>query len=346
MRSIKDAWSKGVCLHPQAPGLCFGKPIDSHTIQKARVLESIAEEGHVLTFKIDVASMLKSAMDGTAFFDDPMLAHILAMVAGGATEPRSLGWRQASVFPGFCKPHDHDTFAPIEEEPLTFDDRQCFLLAYRAACMEVWEKGAALKLKLSASPTLGIEQDDEGSTTYNELGLEEHARTKAEFDSRLMTGNFRDIRALVFNLDVNPGVATSGFFAPEISFQDEALQNLADVETPLQHVAFCLLPGTADCSYAFFGWLDGSPAVERFAASILELDERERPDALLRLAFESFENTFMSPSWWDALNEEQQMWVRLRSSTGGFEVRPLTYKPDGNHLAKFKAEVLRNDIGS
>ncbi len=115
---------KQVCLHPEAPKECSEKVIRAHTIQRGSSLKRIAEDGHVFGFAYDL-----KALD----------------LNKGNIGIKRVGINQASTFSGFCGHHDNLTFAPVENEPFTATDEQCFLLGYRAMCRELYQKQTALE---------------------------------------------------------------------------------------------------------------------------------------------------------------------------------------------------------
>jgi hypothetical protein len=98
------------CWHPQAsPSTCNvdnnGRTIisDAHSIQNNRILNSLAENGHVSTYSRD----------------------------SGDFEGILVSRNRASTFLGFCNTHDH-IFVPIENSDYEGTAAQNFLFAYRA----------------------------------------------------------------------------------------------------------------------------------------------------------------------------------------------------------------------
>ena len=47
-------------------------------------------------------------------------------------------------------------------------------------------------------------------------------------------------------------------------------------------------------------------------ATLNELLDRDLPHAILRFAFEFFENTYFSPKWWDRLDNQVQFLLKKR----------------------------------
>jgi hypothetical protein len=272
---------------------------------------------------------------------EPKLDLLADLKVAGAFTPKQIGIANASTFPGFCGAHDHDTFAPIEECELNFDDEQCFLLTYRPACMELWAQRAKANVLKTAIDQEGPFNFLEAIRDDGDIALAENLERKAQLDLILLSGTFGDIHALVLDFDGNPGVATAGVFAPEVDFADHPLQDIQDLETPLQYVSYSIIPSAAG-GHAIIGWHGNSAVADDFVSSLLSLDASEWPDALLRVAFESLENTYFSPHWWDDLNEEQKHWAGLRATLGAITTKPISYKPDGVTIATLKASVVRH----
>src|SRR5258708_23615381 len=84
-----SVWDRKECLHPlAAPAVCNGI-VSAHTVQRSGVLERIGDSpNHVRTF-------------------------YRALDRAGELIPRSVGWRKASTFTGFCARHDDETFAAL-----------------------------------------------------------------------------------------------------------------------------------------------------------------------------------------------------------------------------------------
>ena len=100
------AW--GRCLEPR--WACEEPPIRAHSIQNARILERVAEDGHVVAI---VTAYHPTVPPRPSF--------------------RSVGRNKATTFAGLCAKHDRDIFRRIDAAPIDMDDpEQLFLLAYRA----------------------------------------------------------------------------------------------------------------------------------------------------------------------------------------------------------------------
>lgn len=106
-----EGW--GRCLEPRWQ--CTNTPVKAHSIQNARIIDRIAENGHVVT--------ISAVFHPTS----PPFPHF-----------RRVGRNKATTFEGLCAKHDREIFRRIDTEPIdTGDAEQLFLLAYRAATREL-----------------------------------------------------------------------------------------------------------------------------------------------------------------------------------------------------------------
>ena len=110
------AWKKSKeCIVP----MCTQKSIiKSHTIPRGMLLDSVAENGHVLTPDF-------SQVEGTPIMN-------------------SLGINIASTFPGFCKTHEN-LFEEFENNKKLESERHIYLQTYRAVCRESFRSSLLAK---------------------------------------------------------------------------------------------------------------------------------------------------------------------------------------------------------
>lgn len=116
-RKQKEASVKGCLRGGDDQAGCCGKIVQAHSIQRGKILASIAEgsEGKVYYLGLvpaeDMASMIP--------------------------EFRLEGIKKFSTFSGFCGGHDKAIFQPIEDVIFTATDKQKNIYAYRAAAKEL-----------------------------------------------------------------------------------------------------------------------------------------------------------------------------------------------------------------
>ncbi len=166
------------CLHPR-PKECTGKPIGSHSIQKALILLLADATHHVLMFN----STFSHNRQPTASMN-------------------RVGVNEASVFLGLCAKHDSETFNLIENVPLDINNKeQHFLFAYRAILKECTVKNKNYELtKRLCKDYLDQGNADEFMSAYfminayvNYQGLFYTEKIKRLLDISLLTKKFDDL---------------------------------------------------------------------------------------------------------------------------------------------------------
>lgn len=101
------------CLAPH--GGCTARAIKAHSVQNGRVLELIAENGHVKGLRGIVKKDRSTGIEG------PIL------------EFADIGRNEASTFEGFCGRHDAEIFKKLDCSPFDrSNEEQLYLLAYRS----------------------------------------------------------------------------------------------------------------------------------------------------------------------------------------------------------------------
>lgn len=271
------------CLAASAPSGCAGKPIRSHTVQKAS-LRQIARKGHVYGIQEDIG--------------------------GGSRPPVKvalIGVNNASTFSGFCSTHDAAIFRPLETADFEPTREQVLLLMLRAVSHELSAKRGVLNLMqelrqadrgldLDAQRTVQEQVSDYADASR--MALRRLERLKVAIEGRLATGGA--VNYLVFDLKEPPTVMCSGTICPEVDLVGRVVQDLGDLRADLHMGAFVLCSSRGR-SVAVYAWLDDDAASRQFARSLDGQTDANVPHALARIAFEHFENIFLAPDWWDGL---------------------------------------------
>jgi len=133
--SILGKWAKQKTGRCWAPSLdCENAPIRAHSMQNARILESIQEDGHVIGIEV----FLKSGELHVGF--------------------RKIGRNKATTFLGLCSHHDTEIFSHLDQNLLDLnDDKTCLLLTWRAITHEMAEKmeqGVKFQSEYQVTPTI------------------------------------------------------------------------------------------------------------------------------------------------------------------------------------------------
>lgn len=294
---------KGYCAHPLAGSNC-GKVINSHTIQRRGGLSEIAENGHVYSVKEGGSRILEN---------------------DGKIVPHKIGCRSASTFAGFCGVHDTKMFAPIETRVPELTKENIFLFSFRAVAYEQFFKRAAydcLDVQRQADygkPFLEQVLIQDHLNCYKlglERGMSDMDEWKREYDGAYSSGDYSKFSGYACAFSEALPVACCGAFHPEIDFSGAKLQIITRGDAGFEHVAVSLTPvnGKTVLTIGWFGLPDG-PA-ERFARSFKDLDDSAKSNAAMHLAFEHLENTYITPKWWDQLDDEARGKLIYRSMTG------------------------------
>lgn len=316
-RASNAAKSRKYCSAPEAlKSSCSGKIINAHTVSKGSSLLEIADStNHVLGLKISLANIQKG---------------------NGILVPERIGVNQASTFKGFCSIHDKQFFACIEDKPFTKESDQLFALAYRALCKEIYAKGS------SENVVEFVKEADKGKGFLEQLHLQHFASNfalgvdtavkelsilKERLDSHLLGNSQITFCHLVITSETPCPVAVSSILSPDVDFEGNRIQNLADLTIAAEYVIFNSF-SSGGRGYVVFTWLETAKTVESFIRSLMKYDIRSLKNALLRFFFSVSENIYISPAWWSSLTEELRRTLARRVMIG---VSPFEAKND-NYL--------------
>ncbi len=241
---IRPFFKRKQCLHPLASRDVCGKVIAAHTIQRQGALASIVDgTGHCLTF--------------------------YRAMGQDVSEPQRRGWREASTFAGFCEHHDSKAFAPLEGKPFVGSREQCFLMAYRAECHELYQKQASSRslARLRQIVDRGLSPADQIAVQEIQRALRDGVlksinnskRYKRIMDSQFLERRFDAYEKLFVQFDGPLAFAAAGAPTPNRSLSGEELCALHDPEAVIPR----LYVGMARAAYGdavVFVWRKGEPA--------------------------------------------------------------------------------------
>lgn len=288
------------CASSLNDGLCTKKIIQAHTISKSGSLKQIAEGGHVMGVKTSL-----SELDRT----------------GGDMDVKKVGIKDASTFAGFCSYHDKELFAPLEDQAITLSTEQLFLLAYRSTSRELYAKNEQLlTVEFSKSADRGmpihfqrfIQQKAKLEEKGINLALSELNAIKAELDAILLNRNFEDLNHFVIECSDIPDILVSGSTQPEFDFSGARLQRFGLKGGALSHLIYNAISYDNKGCFVFSWTNSHNDICRRFIDSLTNLDTTEISTALVKYCYTYCENTWASPTWWDALDESQAKEIRRR----------------------------------
>lgn len=290
-KEFNDKFSKRMCSSPDSfHQNCSKKTIKAHTVPKSSSLKAIAKDGHVLGLKMNLESIFKNK---------------------GRPRLEKIGINNASTFNGFCKIHDDDIFAPIEKEAFKDSAEQCFLLAYRAFAKEYYAKNSVSEIdSLRHQADKGKNIDNQMaiqmqnfmfdiSTRTALLDLEHH---KNFFDYTLENNDYSNTKAVVFTFDSPPPVMVSGGVNPDYDFNGNLLQDLMELELRLDSIyVTSFYDGTS--GKIVLSWLEHChETCKKLVESLFQKDPDDIVTFLVQYIAKNFENTFVSPDWWESID--------------------------------------------
>lgn len=209
--------------------------IDSHSIQDSRILETLAENNHVIHITFDKSCISKSTKDNPVM---PYCKYDLISI------------HKASVFKGLCNKHDTEIFRPIDVEILDMDNKEhVFLLTYRSVMKELSTKIKVAGMTQSnflAKVDLG-EISGEVPTIEGMYAVQLYASAyemyeyKKIFDEKYFAKEFDSLYSRYLILEGNPTFATSAVFIPiEMALKEDAEEKLCVNIFPYQGKVFVL----------------------------------------------------------------------------------------------------------
>jgi len=278
------------CLYPSATGQCQQKVIRAHTISKSAALAKMARAGKV--YQLDTNPFSIKASEGM-----PTLQ--LVNIAS------------ATIFTGFCGPHDNALFEPIDKGNLAPTLEEAFLLHYRSVCRELYESRTAPEANLL------LKQVSRRNSSAARHWFQERAKAiaaslriieanKRICDDALLKRDFGVLRGAYIRFRKVPSVACSGYTQPVFDFQGNQVQNFSHYAEPNFNLSFTLLPN-GDGGLAVFGWSqDADIPCRKFVQSLMEVKQGRETDALIQYAFDSFSNFATEPGWWDGLAQQKK----------------------------------------
>lgn len=309
---LDNRYLEKYCLHPNASSQECSEPIvKAHTIQRSGGLNRIASKyGYVYGFVPDGVDYARAIEQDTNSIDQ--------------RTPKRIGIREASTFTGFCNKHDTLTFKPIEQYDFQSNEEHTFLLAYRAICKSVFMKQGSVNFMpkirhidggMPIAKQIETQLRLEGQQKWLEATLDMALKHKFLYDTALTSEDYSQVKYCVFRIDQTPEIMCSGAITPHFDFQGKIIQNpkSAFVNPQSQeHITFSII-ATDNGGAIVFSWLGGRKVAKSLLHSLLLLPDTHIPHAIIRFTFEHFENVYVSPTWWEKLNRDEQSAIIQRT---------------------------------
>ncbi|MCH8988994.1 MAG: SEC-C domain-containing protein [Chloroflexi bacterium] len=336
-KKFREAFSQRMCLVPNVmKNQCSGQIVKAHTVSRAACLSKIARYGHV--YQIKVGLFGSDLPDGPAAYD-------------------LVGMNQASTFSGFCSHHDGTIFRIIDTEEFKATAEQCFLLAYRAVSYEVFTKISAMDL-LSSSGDLDSGREVSEQVRIQNLfswmqsgtsqGLTDINSHKAKFDEMLLEKDFAALRYYVINLQTPPDIMCASGYFPIYDFSGQQVQELGVPDKVPDVIFFSSIASESKGAVVFSWHKDSDKACMPFISSLDHLTDGELPHALVRWFFDTSENLYLSPDWFESLREPDQQSLIRRINVAGDPFKPFDSKSlldDGVRAVKWAVTGRQSNLG-
>jgi hypothetical protein len=310
------------CFHSSVDSNgCSGKVIEAHTVSKSGSLRTISRNGKVYHFKPDLNSLFENS---------------------GKFVIKEIGIGQASTFPGFCAFHDRVLFSPIENDAFEVSELNCTLLGYRALTREIYAKemqksGISFKRDLDKGKPVEMQAFLQNYLHHYEkgidLGLRDLYRIKERYDQAFKENDYSSVKYFVISFSELPHILFSGSVYPEYDFSGNKLQTF-NTDKALDGIAINIV-ATQTGGAVVFQWFGESSVNKQLITSLSDLPDCVLANAVTQFAFETFENLFISPEWWDTLTSSQKAGLERRVLCGSGPVihSPKCFIPDGNSYA-------------
>ena len=285
--------NKSNCLHYDAGTGC-NETIKAHTISKSNLLSSIARNNLVYTVDNDI---FKNG-------DFGIINYTLKSI------------EKVSVFRGFCKYHDNILFEAIDNFLFKYSDQQAMLYGYRSLCKELFLKEKTLNFlkkreELFKENTEVLDLIDAQKVGTN-MSITKLKLQKKYYDESLKNNRYSDIRYVLFRVKGDPNVAFSCSMFPDIDFQGNTIQLLSRKNGFEDIMSFSSVPMQDSWGYLFCWHKKSDKTCKHYIRSLATIiydNPTQSSIYFFRLLLQC-ENVAISPSWWDSLQNEQQIEIR------------------------------------
>jgi hypothetical protein len=315
LRLNKKNRDTGRCLHFEGSTRCR-EFIHAHSIQRSRFLFEISDIGHVYILSTDIGTFEKNK---------------------GFPGYAKKGIKNVSTFKGFCKRHDRELFAPIDNFDLEPSYKQVALYAYRSLCREYFVKENSIRDLEAELANRSIQQVVRGllesAKEGNEWGFRNLKAHKSKFDTSLKEESFEDFKYILFAFKGRPTIAFSGLFYPDYSFEGNQIQDLGDHSRGLKLMTICSGPMSGGWGYLLAWHRTSSDVCDQMIDSLRSAICRGGIlcDFLFRMAISTSENLAISPEWLDALApaDRERILLKAMDSLNIFQPINSNYLSEG-----------------
>lgn len=289
------------CSHPN----CNKKAIKSHTVSKASNLLKISSSKNIV---YSIRNPIFN-INNSNFIDF------------------KCGIHKASTYPLFCAKHDTDLFEPFENKNiLKITEKHSFLLHYRILNKALYLKEIFYEAYIKAIQNLEdneqfIKTEDlqnyknfinDLTEIANVIGIEPKMliHQKENLDKILMKSNYKNQSYYAIIIDKIPEIQCSTTWIPTLDFDNNELFDLDNYNLHVPSISIDILT-FKEKGIILFSWnrlneFTYSEANIKFIKSLDNILNPEKPMAILHLLFSFSEDIFLSPSWFDSLEDNKK----------------------------------------
>ena len=141
--------------------------------------------------------------------------------------------------------------------------------------------------------------------------VQELQALKQDHESMLDSSDYASMGYYIVLLENRPEILCSATSQVTHDFQGRKLQELGPLDRPADWLHFSLIP-TDTGGAVIFSWHRGHSKASQFIETLHRLPDDDLPHAIVRFAFEFFENTYFSPQWWDRLDKSIRVKLMVR----------------------------------
>ena len=316
------------CYHEIDKAKCSDDMTSAHSISKSSSLRKISENNFLYNFETNFYK----------FFDDNNNDPSCIL------QPRTIGVNEASTFYGFCRYHDSILFQDIDKEDVEINEKNAFLLGYRAFIKEYYNKEWSINFQKNFIRDIS----NIISTPFIE---ESKSAIIPEYVKKYIINEYGSIDSYIKNVFYN-NLLNDNLFFKELEKAAEDCKKMQDRYfqifinknyNSIKYLAFTfsnipdiLFSGAAPILYDFdgnglqndinnlenitinsicyqnggaviFQWFENDKINPKFIDSIIKTYEKEKDNIcniIIQLVFSYIENIFMRISWWDKLKKE------------------------------------------
>jgi hypothetical protein len=295
---MHKAFRHKLCLHPDAPDGCSRPIVAAHSVQKARIIQHLSENQHVV--KLDCTTHPRS----------PVVL----------LSPERVGVNKATTFHGFCGKHDDEVFKPLETGILTPSPQQVALMGFRAFARDLHQKMAEREVCKMVLDEMTVAEDgrllEEMWRSMGILNAERNLRNHwSQFRKIVSSGDTHELRYWAARLSGPPVISACCTHLPEWGCDGSRLQDLSRAH-PFDGLAFTVMPSESDALFVFCWHAGADKICSRFVGSVSRMPSDRLPSYLIGLAFEMGENVIFRESWWKGQRERDRRLLVNRGASG------------------------------